>query len=194
VVWEAAGRVGRRALGRGALFACLLAALAVAPSTAGTLSGGPGKTHVRDGRGTFVPVPDSIPHVDGAYVDSRIVDDLEFIADHFKVYVVEGFAGRLPSGEKVGCPACHVRDSEHKIGLGVDLIPLVKPRCDKTWHGTTRLAEWAEPRQGEPRAPFRWVGYDGDYNHGCGNHLHLSWNHSDHYKKSKPSRWVETFR
>ena len=26
--------------------------------------------------------------------------------------------------------------------------------------------------------PFRWVGYDGDAGHGCGNHLHLSWNHA----------------
>jgi len=181
-------------LRRGALLACLLAALAVAPATAGTLAGGPGKTHIRDGRGHFIPVPDTIPHAEGAYVDSRIVDDLEFIADHFKVYVVEGFAGRLPSGRKVGCPACHVSDSEHKIGLGVDLIPLLKPRCDKTWHGVTRLAKWAEPRQNEPRPPFRWVGYDGDVDHGCGNHLHLSWTHAGHYEKSKPSRWVETFR
>ena len=89
---------------------------------------------------------------------------------------------------------CHVRDSDHKIGLGVDLIPLVKPRCDRTWHGVTRLARWAEPRQGQPRAPFRWVGYDGDDNHGCGNHLHLSWTHATKYEKNKPSHWVETFR
>ena len=29
-----------------------------------------------------------------------------------------------------------------------------------------------------PALPFRWVGYDGDAGHGCGHHLHLSWNHA----------------
>ena len=51
-----------------------------------------------------------------------------------------------------------------------------------------RLARWAEPRQNHPRAPFRWVGWNGDFNHGhpsvckpsrgCAPHLHLSWAHS----------------
>ena len=57
----------------------------------------------------------------------------------------------------------------------------------------TRLADWAEPRQNHPRAPFRWVGYDGDAGHGCGNHLHLSWTHADapHFRVVA---WVEVFR
>ena len=42
--------------------------------------------------------------------------------------------------------------------------------------------------------PFRWVGYDGDENHGCGDHLHLSWFHDDEYREYRPSDWVMTFR
>jgi hypothetical protein len=41
-----------------------------------------------------------------------------------------------------------------------------------------KLARWAEPRQNRPRPPFRWVGYNGDADHGRGDHLHLSWDHS----------------
>jgi len=51
-------------------------------------------------------------------------------------------------------------------------------RCDASWAPITRLALWAEPVQSQPRPPFRWVGYDGDAGHGCGNHLHLSWEHA----------------
>ena len=38
-----------------------------------------------------------------------------------------------------------------------------------------------------PRPPFRWVGYDGDAGHGCGNHLHLSWNHARRPSSSSPN-------
>ncbi len=51
---------------------------------------------------------------------------------------------------------------------------------------------WAEPRQNRPRPPFRWVGYDGDYNHGRGNHLHLSWMHSAG-RPGRPVRSVWTW-
>ena len=51
-------------------------------------------------------------------------------------------------------------------------------KCDASWAPITRLAHWAEPVQNQPRPPFRWVGYDGDAGHGCGNHLHLSWEHA----------------
>ena len=50
------------------------------------------------------------------------------------------------------------------------------------------LAKWAEPRQNHTRPPFRWVGWNGDANHGdpkhcrvsrgCPPHLHLSWAHT----------------
>ena len=47
--------------------------------------------------------------------------------------------------------------------------------------GTTSTGSPAGPSRARtsPRAPFRWVGYDGDANHGRGHHLHLSWNHSE---------------
>ena len=38
-----------------------------------------------------------------------------------------------------------------------------------------------------PRPPFRWVGYEGDAGHGCGNHLHLSWNHARRPSSSSPN-------
>ena len=40
--------------------------------------------------------------------------------------------------------------------------------------------------------PFRWVGYDGDAGHGCGNHLHLSWNHAA-AARYQLAEWVEVF-
>ena len=53
---------------------------------------------------------------------------------------------------------------------------------------STRLAEWAEPRQDHPRAPFRWVGYNGDAGHGRGDHLHLSYSHSPTSRKTRRGR------
>ena len=63
---------------------------------------------------------------------------------------------------------------EHPLGLAVDIYP----GPGGSWTQVSRLARWAEPRQNRPRPPFRWVGYSGDCNHGRGNHLHLSWQHS----------------
>lgn len=163
---------------------------------------GPGPTGIDRERGRFVPVPDEIPHVAGAHIDSRIVDQLRWITDNFEVFVIEGFAGPLPSGEPVGCPGCHVRTSEHKIGLAVDLIPIryagdpdydYEVPCNRAWRDTTRLARWAEPAQGAPARPFRWVGYEGDVRHGCGDHLHLSWSHDRDYRAFRPSDWVRVF-
>ncbi len=84
------------------------------------------------------------------------------------------------------------------------LRPLQRPRrrhgagrtasgkCDETWAGITRLALWAEPTQNHPAPPFRWVGYDGDAGHGCGNHLHLSWQHAA-APQFQLAEWVEVF-
>jgi hypothetical protein len=218
------GAVASRSSGRGsrtrALCACVVAAclagalLTAALAGAGSVGSGPGGTQTRSGDGRFVPVPKVVPHAEGAYIDSRIRADVKWLAKHFRIYVVEGFAGRLPSGRLVGCPKCHVETSEHKIGLALDIVPYVAPpappnarqvhspryaartqaRCDKVWKGVSRLAKWAEPDQNRPNAPFRWVGYDGDEGHGCGHHLHLSWSHDDDFRKYRPSDWVETFR
>jgi hypothetical protein len=46
--------------------------------------------------------------------------------------------------------------------------------------------------QNKPALPFRWVGYDGDAGHGCGNHLHLSWNHAP-AARFELAEWVEVF-
>jgi hypothetical protein len=110
-------------------------------------------------------------------VDRRILPDVLYLVARYKVQVGDGFAlfGHEPLGE-------------HPLGLAVDLYP--GPGGD--WDDVDRLARWAEPRQNHPRPPFRWVGYNGDYNHGRGNHLHLSWAHSPG-RPGYPVRSVWTF-
>jgi hypothetical protein len=139
----------------------------------------PATTKLLNVPGKIVPIPASVPHEAGDMVDQRIVPDLRWIAQRYPIYVTDGYSGPLPNGEHTGCDNCHVRGSDHYNGLAVDLVPLNGDgRCDATWTAITRLAHWAEPVQNKPRLPFRWVGYDGDAGHGCGNHLHLSWNHA----------------
>jgi hypothetical protein len=127
-------------------------------------------------------------------VDSRIVPDLVWIAQHFPIYVTDGYSGPLPNGEHVGCHGCHVKHSDHYNGLAVDVVPVngTNGKCDETWRGITRLAKWAEPQQNQPVPPFRWVGYEGDAGHGCGNHLHLSWEHAP-APQFQLAEWVEVF-
>lgn len=184
----------RGARGRAAaagVCAAAFALLALAP----VASGGPTGIRIVRAPGEIVPIPASVPHQAGSMIDRRLIPNLKYLAAHFPIYVSEGYAGPLPGNPKktVGCPRCHVANSDHKNGLAVDLGPLTwSSRCDKHWKGVTRLAEWAEPKQNHPRAPFRWVGYDGDSGHGCGDHLHISWNHAE----AKPFRiatWVQVF-
>jgi hypothetical protein len=169
----------------------LAAGLLVAPGA----SGGPAEVRTLSAAGKIVPIPASVPHQAGAMIDRRLIPNLRYLAANFGIYVSEGYAGPLPSNprETVGCPSCHVSNSDHKNGLAVDIGPRTwSARCDSHWKGITRLAKWAEPSQNRPRAPFRWVGYDGDSGHGCGNHLHLSWNHAE----AKPfvlAAWVQVF-
>jgi hypothetical protein len=144
--------------------------------------------------GKIVPIPASVPHEAGDMVDRRIVPDLRWIAARYPIYVTDGYSGPLPDGEHVGCNMCHVRNSDHYNGVAVDLVPLhgTPGRCDASWAPITRLAHWAEPTQNHPRPPFRWVGYDGDAGHGCGNHLHLSWEHST-APMFQLAEWVDVF-
>jgi hypothetical protein len=143
--------------------------------------------------GEIVPIPASVPHEEGDMVDRRIVPNLRWIAQRFPIYVTDGYSGKLPNGEHVGCRGCHVRRSDHYNGLAVDIVALRGGgRCDRGWRGITRLARWAEPRQNRPRAPFRWVGYDGDAGHGCGHHLHLSWEHAA-ARSFQLAEWVQVF-
>lgn len=182
-------QVARRAL-LGAVAAALLAGSAAPPAGAAAPT-----TRYAYAPGEIVPVPASIPHQAGAVVDRRIVANLRWLAQRFPIYITEGYSGRLPGGgDHVGCRGCHVKNSDHHNGLAVDIVPLRGGnRCDRSWRGITRLARWAEPRQNRPRAPFRWVGYDGDSGHGCGHHLHLSWNHAP-TREFQIAAWVEVFR
>jgi hypothetical protein len=119
-----------------------------------------GSLRARTGGGRFVAVP-------GQYdtrVDRRILADV--------LYLVRRYHLRLGDGYKVG--GNHKDKGEHPLGLGLDIYP----GAGGSWRQVDRLARWAEPRQNRPRPPFRWVGYNGDYNHGRGNHLHLSWMHT----------------
>jgi hypothetical protein len=168
-----------------ALLGCLAAPIASA--------GPPGPTRQAFTIGEIVPIPAAIPHEEGDMVDKRIVPDLRWIAQHFAIYVTDGYSGPLPNGEHAGCNNCHVHDSDHYNGLAVDLVPLHgSGTCDASWAGISRLAAWAEPVQNQPAPPFRWVGYDGDAGHGCGNHLHLSWQHAA-AAQFQLAEWVEVF-
>jgi hypothetical protein len=66
----------------------------------------------------------------------------------------------------------HAPNGDHPKGLGVDIVP--DAGRGGTWADIDRLAAAAEPTQNHPSQGFRWVGYNGDPNHGRGNHLHLS--------------------
>jgi hypothetical protein len=121
------------------------------------------------GGGRWVPVPGQT----WARVDRRILADVLYLVRRYRVRITEGFGtvGHEPFGE-------------HPLGLAVD----IEPGPGGTWADVSRLARWAEPRQNHPRSPFRWVGWNGDFNHGhpsickrsrgCAPHLHLSWAHS----------------
>jgi hypothetical protein len=167
---------------------------AVALWATSTALAGPTSTRTVYGTGEIVPIPASIPHEAGDMVDRRIVPNLRWIAQRYPIYVTDGYSGPLPgSGEQTGCDNCHTRGSDHHNGLAVDVVPVgAGTKCDAAWAPLTRLALWAEPLPGKPAPPFRWVGYDGDAGHGCGHHLHLSWNHAV-VAEFEVAEWVEVF-
>lgn len=185
---------GRQRPGRlGSALAALLLVALLGCLMAAPASAGPSTTRLAHTIGTIVPIPAAIPHEEGDMVDRRIVANLRWIASRFPIYVTDGYSGPLPDGEHAGCHGCHVKRSDHYNGLAVDIVPLHwSSRCDRHWRGITRLARWAEPRQGHPAAPFRWVGYNGDSGHGCGDHLHLSWEHAQ-AQPFQLAEWVEIF-
>jgi hypothetical protein len=171
--------------------AAALAALCLASSSAAEPIPSPLRQVYAPGK--IVPIPESIPHEAGDMVDRRIIPDLRWIAARFPIFITDGYSGPLPDGEHVGCDNCHVKGSDHYNGLAVDIVPQhPSSGCDRYWAPITRLAHWAEPVQNKPRPPFRWVGYEGDAGHGCGNHLHLSWNHAV-AAQYQLAEWVEVF-
>lgn len=138
-----------------------------APSLELTIGG----VHRRRGGGRIVPIPGS----PGQSIDSRILRDVLFLQKRFGFTITAGYA-----------PTGHAAAGEHPLGLGLDIIP----GPGGTWDEIDRLARWAEPRQNAPRPPFRWVGYDGDADHGRGHHLHLSWEHGPTAPGQPPAPWV----
>jgi hypothetical protein len=141
--------------------------------------GSAGRLRPITGGGRFVPIPGQ----PWARVDRRILPDVLYLIRRYHVQVGDGYATRG-----------HEPRGEHPLGLAVDLYP----GPGGSWREVGRLAKWAEPRQNRTRPPFRWVGWNGDANHGdprhcrpvrgCPPHLHLSWDHSP----GKPRRPVRT--
>jgi hypothetical protein len=126
------------------------------------------------GRGRLVPIPGQ----PGMSIDARILPDVLYLVRAYHLRVTAGYA-----------PTGHAPDGEHPLALALDLVP----GPGGSWDDVDRLAHWAEPTQNAPRPPFRWVGYDGDPNHGRGNHLHLSWMHAPAPARRPPVAWVDTF-
>ena len=146
-------------------------------------SGRVGRVKRVSGGGRFVPLPGQT----WVRVDRRILADVLYLVRRYHVRITEGFGtvGHEPFGE-------------HPLGLAVD----IEPGAGGTWADVSRLARFAEPRQYHPRFPFRWVGWNGDFNHGhpsvckpsrgCAPHLHLSWSHSP-ARPRRPARTVWVF-
>lgn len=155
------------------LVATALAAVALATCSVGVATGANGGTGPLSsvviqeglcettGGGEFV----AIPGFPGESIDARLLKDIGWMVRRYKILITDGYAtsGHAPNGE-------------HPIGLALDIVP--NKAAGGSWRKITRLARWAEPSQNNPRAPFRWVGYNGDSGHGRGDHLHLSWMHS----------------
>ena len=119
-----------------------------------------------------------IPGAPGELIDERIAPDVAYLIRRYHVTVTAGYA-----------PTGHAADGEHPLGLAVDL----QPGPQGSWDDVDALARWAEPVQNHPRPPFRWVGYNGDADHGRGNHLHLSWSHGPAPSRRPPAPGVEVF-
>ena len=169
---------GRRTHALGALALMLFALVAV-----GVATGAMRSEKINDrlcettGGGRFV----KIPGFPGERVDRRLLRDINWMERRFSIFITDGHS----------TDPVHSANGEHPLGLALDIVP--NKAKGGTWRDITRLAEWAEPSQNQPRAPFRWVGYDGDAGHGKRNHLHLSWNHSP-AKFNEPARTVWTVK
>lgn len=153
-----------------------------APSTVGACSadsptsGMPGDIHQVTGDPSIWNVP--IPGFPGETCDQRILPDLLYLVKRYKLSVTDCFSR----------DGVHAVNGEHPLGVGVDL----GVGKGGSWALVDELAAWAEPSQNSPRPPFKWVGYNGDSNHGTGNHLHLSWDHAPAQPFTRAA-WVKVF-
>jgi hypothetical protein len=127
------------------------------------------------GGGRFV----DIPGFPGERIDRRLLADIRWMKRRFDIFITDGYS----------TDPVHARNGEHPIGLATDIVPYKAK--GGTWSEIADLAHLAEPRQDHPRPPWRWVGWNGDPGHGRGDHLHLSWMHSDTEPKD-PARVVYT--
>ena len=130
-----------------------------------------------EGGGRFV----DIPGFPGERIDRRLLPDVRRLVRRYRIFVTDGLS----------TDPVHSANGEHPLGLALDIVP--DRAAGGSWSEIDALAGFAEPRPGQPVAPFRWVGYDGDANHGRGHHLHLSWSHSPG-RFGKPVRSVYTMR
>jgi hypothetical protein len=144
-----------------ALAAAAAAILLPSASEAGSAKLGK-KLCERIGGGRFV----DIPEFPGERIDRRLLKDIAWMRDKFKILVADGYSNAKS----------HQRNGEHPLGLAIDVLPDESIGGD--WGLINDLARWAEPRQNQTRPAFRWVGYWGDKRHGPRDHLHISWNHS----------------
>ncbi len=127
------------------------------------------------GGGRFV----DIPGFPGEQIDRRLLADIRWMKRRFDIFITDGYS----------TDPVHARNGEHPIGLATDIVP--NRAKGGTWRKIGALARKAEPRQDHPIAPWRWVGWNGDAGHGRGDHLHLSWMHSETEPKD-PARVVYT--
>jgi hypothetical protein len=166
------------------LLAALAAALAVAaPASADGLDVPAPADGVRivQSQGRFV----AIPGFPGERIDRRLLADVAWLVRKYHLRVTDGYS----------LSRVHQATGEHPRGLAVDLVP----GAGGSWGDLARLARWAEPAPDRPRAPFKWVGWNGDRGHGdpshcrtsrgCWPHLHLSWQHGE-TRRARPAPWV----
>jgi hypothetical protein len=168
--------LSRIALALAVGMAAALCLVAVAFGAMRSTKLGPGLCETTGG-GRFV----DIPGFPGEMIDRRLLDDVRMLERRYKIFVTDGYS----------MSGVHSPNGEHPIGLALDIVP--NKALGGTWNKIDKLAAWAEPKQGSPRTPFRWVGYDGDAGHGRGHHLHLSWGHSE-VKPGRSARTVYTVR
>jgi hypothetical protein len=127
------------------------------------------------GGGRFV----DIPGFPGEMIDRRLLADVRWMKRRYDVFITDGYS----------TDRAHARNGEHPIGLAADIVP--NKGKGGRWRDIGALARKAEPRQDRPIAPWRWVGWKGDSRHGRGDHLHLSWMHSE-TRPEDPARVVYT--
>jgi hypothetical protein len=165
------------------LSVCVLAAVCATGAMTALASGAmqsvklePGVCETTGG-GRFVDVP-GFP---GEKIDRRLLTDIRWIRKRYPIFITDGHS----------TDPVHSAQGEHPVGLALDIVP--DKAAGGRWSDIGRLARWAEPRQDKPRFPFRWVGYNGDANHGKRHHLHLSWSHSPS-RFNRPAKTVYTVK